>query len=290
MRKKFSAFLALFLFSFLPLLAQDDLLGMLDGGPKKPEPVKATFKTTRLLNGHSVEQVASRHLDFRINHRFGLLNSGAAQFWGLDFARIRLGLEYGITDRLMVGIGRNNFGAKAFDGFLKYKLLQQTNTGSVPVSVSLLGTIATDVTKAENRTSLTDRTTYVSQILIARKFSEALSLQISPTFIHRNQVLNKSLRHDLFALGIGGRIKITKRTSFNVEYFYLFDPKKASDQPIVNNLSLGFDIETGGHVFQLHFTNSIGLIEKDFIAGTTQKWDKGQISYGFNVSRTFSFR
>jgi hypothetical protein len=190
----------------------------------------------------------------------------------------------------MVGIGRNNFGAKAVDGFLKYKLLEQTNTGSIPLTVSLLGTIATDVTKAENRTSLTDRTTYVSQILIARKFSESLSLQISPTFIHRNQVLNKSLNHDLFALGIGGRIKLTKRTSFNLEYFYLFNPEKASDQPLQNNLSMGFDIETGGHVFQLHFTNSIGLIEKDFIAGTTNKWDKGQISYGFNVSRTFSFR
>jgi hypothetical protein len=289
MKKALLLFLPL-AFSSFTLFAQDDLLSMLDNGPKKPEPVNATFKTTRILNGHSIEQVASRHLDFRINHRFGLLNSGAEQFWGLDYARIRLGLEYGITDRLMVGIGRNNFGAKAVDGFLKYKLLEQTNTGSIPLTVSLLGTIATDVTKAENRTSLTDRTTYVSQILIARKFSESLSLQISPTFIHRNQVLNKSLNHDLFALGIGGRIKLTKRTSFNLEYFYLFNPEKASDQPLQNNLSMGFDIETGGHVFQLHFTNSIGLIEKDFIAGTTNKWDKGQISYGFNVSRTFSFR
>jgi hypothetical protein len=283
-------FFTFLIFSFSPFLlqAQDDLLNMLDAGPKKPEPVKATFKTTRILNGQSIEQMAAKHLDFRINHRFGLLNSGAQQFWGLDFARIRLGLEYGITDRLMVGIGRSNFGAKAYDGFLKYKLLQQTNTGSMPLSISLLGNMAIDVTKAENRTSLTDRTTYVSQLLIARKFSESLSLQLSPTFIHRNQVFDKSINHDLFALGIGGRIKITKRTSFNFEYYYLFDPKKASDQPLVNNLSLGFDIETGGHVFQLHFTNSLGLIEKDFIAGTTNKWEKGQIGYGFNISRTFS--
>jgi hypothetical protein len=282
----------LFLF-FITLSAsvfgQEDLLNMLDTGPKKPEPVKATFKTTRVLNGHSIEQMAAQHLDFRINHRFGLLNSGAEQLWGMDFARIRLGLEYGIADKLMVGIGRNNLGAKAYDGFLKYKLLQQTHTGSVPLSISLVGTAAIDVLKGENRTTFTDRSTYVSQVLLAKKFSESISLQLSPTYIHHNQVLNKDLNHDLFAMAIGGRIKITRRTSFNFEYFYLLNPEKAAEEKLQNNLSLGFDIETGGHVFQLHFTNSLGLIEKDFIAGTTNKWEKGQISYGFNISRTFSF-
>jgi len=270
--------------------AQDYLLNMLDSGPKKPEPVKATFKTSRVLNGHSIENVAKRHLDFRINHRFGLLNSGYDQFWGLDFARIRLSLEYGITDDLMVGIGRNNFGRKAWDYFAKYKILKQTNTNSIPVSISAFASAAVDITKIEGTKTLSDRTTYTYQLLIARKFSESISLQLTPTMIHRNQVETSNLKNDIFALGIGGRIKITKRTSLNVEYFYLLDPKKASNQSLQNSLSIGFDIETGGHVFQLHFTNSVGLIEKDFIAGTTNKWEKGEVGYGFNISRTFSFK
>jgi len=287
---KKSLFTLLFIGICFGSIAQDDLMNMMETGPQKPTPVKSTFKTTRVLNGQSIEQVAKRHLDFRINHRFGLLNSGYHQFWGMDYARIRLSLEYGLTDRLMVGIGRNNLGRKAWDYFLKYKLLQQTNTGSVPISISLLGTAALDIVKLEKSTSITDRTTYTYQILIARKFTEGISLQLSPTLIHRNQVESENLSNDIFALGIGGRIKLTKRTSFNFEYFYLLDPKKASNLSLVNNLSMGFDIETGGHVFQLHFTNSLGLIEKDFIAGTTNKWEKGQISYGFNISRTFSFK
>jgi hypothetical protein len=280
----------LFLFLFSTAHAQDDLLNMMSSEPAKPEPVKATFKTTRVLNGHSIEQVSKKHLDFRINHRFGFLNSGFDQFYGLDISNVRLSLEYGLTDWCMVGIGRNNVGRKAWDYFGKFKILRQTNTGSIPVSVSFLGTAAVDITKLENSKNLTDRTTYTSQILIARKFTESISVQLTPTWIHRNQVEIKSLNHDLFALGIGGRIKISKRTSFNVEYFYLLDPSKVSPGKTVNTLSMGFDIETGGHVFQLHFTNSRGVIEKDFIAGTPNRWDKGDISYGFNISRTFSFK
>jgi len=234
--------------------------------------------------------VASRHLDFRINHRFGLLNSGYDQFYGLDYARIRLSLEYGINDWAMIGIGRNNLGRKAWDYFAKFRVLRQTKDNSIPLSVSLLGTAAVDITKIANSTSLTDRTTYTSQILLARKFTEGISIQLTPTYIHRNQVETPDLNNDVFALGIGGRFKISRRTSFNVEYFYVMDPKKVTNDKLQNSLSVGFDIETGGHVFQLHFTNSLGLIEKDFIAGTTNRWDKGQIGYGFNISRTFSFR
>jgi len=290
--KKFSALSLLFFLLGLckVVYAQDDMLNMLDNGPKGPEPVKSTFKTTRVLNGHSIENVSKRHLDFRINHRFGLLNSGYDQFWGLDFARIRLSLEYGITDNLMVGIGRNNFNRKAWDYLIKYKILKQNNTNSMPFSLSAFASAAVDITKVEGTKTLTDRTAYTYQLLIARKFSESISLQLTPTMIHRNQVETKNLKNDIFAIGVGGRVKITKRTSLNVEYFYLLDPKKASDQPLQNSLSIGFDIETGGHVFQLHFTNSVGMIEKDFIAATTNKWEKGQVSYGFNISRTFSFK
>lgn len=279
-------------FVFLPVLAQaqDDMLSMMEtGGPVK-EPVAASFKTTRILNGHSVEQMAGKHLDFRINHRFGLLNSGVDQLWGLDFARIRLGLEYGLNDNIMIGVGRNNLGRKAWDFFGKVRVLRQTKGNEMPFTLSILGTTAVDIIKLENSTSLTDRSTHVLQVLLARKFSEKVSLQISPTFIHRNQVERKGLNHDILALGIGGRFKISKRTSFNLEYFLPMDQKNISIQKLRPTLSMGFDIETGGHVFQLHFTNAPGMIEKDFIPGTENSWGKGQISYGFNISRTFSFK
>lgn len=271
-------------------MAQDDMLGMLDNGPKKPEPVKATFKTTRIINGHSVEQMASRHLDFRINHRFGFINSGADQFFGLDYARIRLGLEYGITDHLMVGLGRNNVGNKAYDGFVKYKLLSQTNTNSMPLGVSLFAGMSTDVNADQGYDNFTDRTNYCFQVLLARKFSEAVSLQFTPSVIHRNLTESKEYKNDIFSLGVGGRIKITRRTSFNFEYFYLMNKDQVSSQKLRDNLSIGFDIETGGHVFQLFMTNSYGMIEKDFVASANSDWGKGDISYGFNISRTFSFR
>jgi len=284
--------LLVFVFAFVQLKsqAQDDLLNMMSSEPTKPEPVTATFKTTRVLNGHSIEQVAKKHLDFRINHRFGLLNSGFDQFYGLDYARIRLSLEYGLTDWCMVGIGRNNLGRKAWDYFAKFKVLRQTKTNSMPLSISFLATAAVDILKLDKSSSLTDRTSYTYQLLLARKFTDGISIQLTPTLIHRNQVATENLNNDIFALGIGGRFKLTKRTSFNIEYYYLLDPKKASNDKLVNSLSLGFDTETGGHVFQLHFTNSLGLIERDFIANTTNKWEKGQVGYGFNISRTFSFK
>lgn len=287
--KKTILLLSFFGLNFMAF-AQDDMLNMLDIGPKGPEPVKATFKTTRIVNGHSIEQMAARHLDFRINHRFGYLNSGADQFFGLDFARIRLGLEYGLTDKLMIGIGRNNVGNKAFDYFAKYKLLAQTNTNSMPLTVSLFASGSTDINADPGYNSLTDRTNYCYQLLLARKFSESISLQLSPSLIHRNLTDSKKYKNDIFSLGVGGRIKLTRRTSFNFEYFHLFNSDSVSVQKLRNNLSLGFDIETGGHVFQLFLTNSYGMIEKDFIAAANSDWGKGDISYGFNISRTFSFK
>lgn len=272
------------------LMAQEDLLNMMISEPARPEPVMATFKTTRILNGQSIEQVAARHLDFRINHRFNKISDGFENFWGLDGARIRLSLEYGINDRIMVGIGRNNAGLKAWDYFGKFRILRQTKDNSMPLSLSFLGTAAVNIVKTEKTKSLTDRTTYTWQLLLARKFSDGISLQLTPGIIHRNQRDTPDQANDLFNLGMGGRFKISKRVSFNLEYFLRTKAKKYSAQELYNTLSFGFDIETGGHVFQLHVTNSSGLIEKDFMGGTSNRWSKGDILYGFNVSRVFSLK
>ncbi len=275
--------------------AQDeDLFKLMDNNQKPTvDYTTATFKSTRIINGHSVENMAAKHLDFRISHRFGRLNSGADNLWGLDEAHIRLGLEYGISNRLMVGLGRSSQD-KEIDAFAKFKLLRQsTGAKKMPLSVSLVGG-AVLTTKPQDQFfpapvgdyPFSNRLFYIAQVLVARKFGERLSLQLSPTFIRRNVVATPDDPFNVFSLGVGGRIKLSKRISFNVDYFYVF-----SDQVLKtrnNSLAVGFDIETGGHVFQLHFTNSLGMNEKMFITETTGSWGQGDIHYGFNISRTFS--
>ena len=249
----------------------------------------ATFKTTRLIDGHTVENVGKGVLDVKISHRFGTLNNGSYELFGLDNATMRMGLDYGITKNLMIGIGRSTF-EKTFDAFIKLKILRQS-TGKInmPVTVSYVPTIAVRTLKWEdpNRKNLfSSRLSYTHQLIIARKFSEGTSLQIMPTYIHRNLAGLASEPNDLLAIGIGGRQKLTKRISFNAEYYYQLPSYKLDGTS--NALSVGFDIETGGHVFQLHFTNSRAMTEKNFITETTGKWEKGDILFGFNISRVFT--
>ncbi len=297
----------LFIIASFQVYAQEDLLSVLNANSKKSKPqIVATFKSTRVINGQSVENIAKKHLDFRIAHRFGPLNSGTYEFFGLDQAAMRMSLEYGLTDDLMVGVGRSSI-QKTYDYFAKYKLLKQTK-GGMPFTLALMGSVAANSLKSSTIGSTisptyysnVERLNYVAQILLARKFNENLSLQISPTFIHRNKVFkinpndNSELfePNDIFAIGVGGRYKISKRTSFNAEYFYRLpsiDASKALNPAYQNALSIGFDIETGGHVFQLHFTNALGMIEKQFIAESTDSWKNGGVRFGFNISRTFSF-
>lgn len=276
----------------LNLLAQDDLLGELEKQAGDTTlPVAATFKSTRIINGHSVETMKRNHLDFRISHRFGRLNSGAYELFGLDQATLRLGFEYGISDRFMLGIGRSSE-QKAYDLFAKYRLLQQsTGLRQVPVSVTLFGStvIRTQRSFVPGETyDFQEKLSYAGQVLVARKFSENLSLQLSPTYLYRNRPELPGDERLLLALGIGGRLKVSKRVSLNAEYFHAFRQATNDNLPYHNSLALGVDIETGGHVFQLHFTNSLGMIEKQFIGETTGSWGKGDIHYGFNISRTFS--
>lgn len=266
-----------------------DLLSLLGEEEETINYATATFKSTRVINMHSVENAAGGVLDFRISHRFGAVNTGAENLFGLDIASMRLGFEYGINDRLMVGVGRSNVN-KELDGFVKYKILRQsTGKRKMPLSVSWFSSAVMRLSKFEDpdrKNYLTSRMYYCHQLLIARKFNERLSLQIAPTLVHRNLVKDSTVSNDVYAGGIGGRWKLTNRTSINAEYVYV--PKGQLEAVYTNSLSLGFDIETGGHVFQLHFTNSKPMNEKGFITETTGRWDKGDIQFGFNVSRVFT--
>jgi Membrane bound beta barrel domain (DUF5777) len=276
--------------------SQDDLMKMLENETKnQTDYVAATFKGTRLINGQTIETVGKNQLNFWISHRFGALNTGFIDnFFGLDEARIRLGLEYGINDQLTIGVGRNSQ-EKMYDFYAKYKLLRQSNT--MPITLTLYGsnalsTVATGST-LESGTVMKykdnlERMTYTGQILLARKFSDKFSFQLMPTLIHFNKSESTDTPNEMLALGVGGRIKLTKRLSITGEYYYA-DFNRPKGSLYNNSLGVGFDIETGGHVFQLHFTNSRGMIERQFIAQTTKSWSDGGIFYGFNISRGFSF-
>lgn len=276
------------------IFAQDDLMSILNQNPQtETNYTTATFKSTRIMNGHSIERMPTGQLDVRISHRFGTINSGAYNFFGLDQSNIHLGLEYGITNWLMIGVGRSEF-EKTFDGFAKFSILRQSKGAKVmPVSVSVLTSVALKTLKFPDQTRtnyFTSRLAYVGQVLVARKMNEIFSVQLTPSYIHRNLVATELDPNDIWALGAGARLKITKRISLNGEYYYIANPKTYLSQQIYNPLSVGFDIETGGHVFQLFFTNSLGMTEKQFIGGTTGQWKKGDIHFGFNISRVFTLK
>ncbi|MFM7234039.1 MAG: DUF5777 family beta-barrel protein [Flavobacteriales bacterium] len=280
------------LFLFQAIRAQEDntdLLSLLGEDEPTRDFTIATFKSTRVINMQSNEGIAAGHLDFRVSHRFGTINSGAGDLWGLDQAYMRLGLEYGVNDRLMVGVGRSNVN-KEIDSFVKYKLIRQSSgLKNVPLSISWFSSMVLRTTPFANpdRTNyFSSRLYYCHQLLLARKFNDALSIQLAPTVVHRNLVADSTENNDIYAIGVGGRYKMTKRSSFNAEWVAV--PANQLDPTYKNSLSIGFDIETGGHVFQLHFTNSKPMNEKGFITETTGDWKEGDIQFGFNISRIFS--
>jgi hypothetical protein len=276
-------------------MGQNDLLNMIDSiTPQETQYAYGTFKSTRVINGHSIERMPESQLDFRISHRFGLISQGYSQFFGLDQGFMLISLEYGIKDWVMVGLNRAST-EKAVSGFTKFSILRQSS-GAVNMPVSLSYFTSATVNGLNwtypNRTNyFSSRLTYVHQLLIARKFNEQFSLQISPTLIHRNLVPTALDNNDIFALGLAARYKLSRRTSFNVEYYPVIRPTwNYVDPQYTNSFSMGFDIETGGHVFQLMVTNSMGMIDKAFITQTTDNWFKGNIHLGFNISRVFSFK
>ncbi|MFM2359199.1 MAG: hypothetical protein RLY16_1192 [Bacteroidota bacterium] len=273
---------------------EDDLMSMLENqvqseGKNSINYTTATFKTTRLINGHSVENVGKGVLDFRLSHRFGTLNKGAYEMFGLDNASMRMGFDYGLTNRLMIGVGRSTY-EKTIDAFFKIKLLaQSTGKRNMPITLSYVPTIAIKTLKWANpdqKNYFSSRLFYSHQLIIGRKFNEGTSLQLMPTLVHRNLVDSFYQSNNIFSIGIGGRQKLSKRISINFEYYYVIPKYKLPNT--TNCLSIGFDIETGGHVFQLHFTNSKGMHERAFISETNGKWEKGDILFGFNLSRVFT--
>lgn len=273
------------MFLMLPAIAQESLLKEMEDSIPPGEKVTAAFKSTRVINAHSIEMLHKGNLDFRILHRFGNVNDGVKEWFGLDNASMRMSFDYGLTNNIMIGIGRSTF-RKEIDYFLKARLLQQsTGPRAMPISllVALGSTIWTE-SAAPYKTNVTDRTAHYVQLIAGRKFNERFSLQLSPILLHRNLIEPWDTDNTIFAVGGGARYKVSKRIAFTLDYHHALNglPSKNTDP-----LSVGVDIETGGHVFQLHFSNVVGMNERAYVTQTTDEFFKGDIRFGFNLSRIF---
>lgn len=270
---------SLIFFTFNLLVAQE-----------KGEKTTYTFKDTRIINGQSVETNQEGQLKFLISHRFGSVSGGIDEFFGLDQASIRLGLDYGIWDWLTIGIGRSSF-EKTVDGFIKAKVLHQRESNGSPLSITVLSSIATqtaDFPEQDRENYFSSRLFYANQVMFARKFSDRFSLQLMPTLVHRNLVESADVENDVISIGAATRFQLTKTISLQTEYYYTL-PDQLAEQ-FHNSLSIGVDIETKGHVFQLNLSNSQGMIEKFFIGETRGQWSEGDIYFGFNISRDFQLK
>ena len=287
--------LLLALFATSCLIAQENELVLIslleDDSEEMTDYTTASFKTNKVINLHSLESPAAGVLDFKISHRFNTVKNGFYDIFGLDGATIRLGWDYGITDRLTAGIGRSTY-EKTYDGYIKWKIARQSKgKKKFPLTIAALSAMSVNTLRLqqpERQNYATSRLFYTHQLILGRKFSEGFSLQLSPTLVHRNLVRYRYESNDVYALGIAGRIKLSKRVALTVEYIYVLPDQLASEY--TNSLSIGFDIETGGHVFQLHFTNSSPMIEKGFITETKGEWLNSDIHFGFNISRVFTLK
>lgn len=275
------------IFLFLPfvLFAQDDLLAEIEPD-STPTFVEAAFKGLKIVNFESTELNGKNQLTFVVAHRFGSIENGFETFFGLDDAVTTLQLVYGINDGLNVSVARSSY-QKIYDVSIKYRLFRQVKNG---FPVTIVGFNSILVNSALDEDNLPDlefqhRLGYTMQILVSRKFTENLSIELAPTFFHENMVVNQNQHNSQYALGIGGRYKLTKRFSLNADYGYHLN--RAENSIYRNPLSIGVDIETGGHVFQLHFTNAQPMTTNQFLSEATGDWSKGEIFFGFNLSRYF---
>lgn len=275
-----------------PLFSQDDLLDLLEEDLEKSEYVESSFKGTRVVNAQSLEIPKPKILQFMIQHRFGSIENGFYDLFGMDYATIRFDFHYGLSDRISFGIGRSSLD-KIYDVFLKSKLIRQTSGAkSFPFSVLLYSDIGIDTkrkseTNAAVKDNFSNRLLYVNQLIIGRKFSRNLSIQILPTLIHRNLVPTNDDEHDLSSMGIAGRYKLSNRLSINVDYFI---PIGDRNKNYKNSLAFGIDYETGGHVFQIMLANSQGPYEYTFIENANGDLSNGILYLGFNISRSFTLK
>ncbi|NML68282.1 hypothetical protein HHL23_00445 [Chryseobacterium sp. RP-3-3] len=263
--------------------AQEDLLKDIDTLKTTTEISQPAFKALQIVTGQSTKLSAKKEWYIVVAHRFGDISTGFKNFFGLDDASTKLGVIYGVTDGISVSLSRET-NMKTFEGAVKYKLVKQTENFPADIVGYNVMALNTDLDK-DNYPYLKfgDRLAYLTQALISRRFNDKFSLQLTPSYIHKNLYDPAIEDKNQFLAGLGGRYKISKRISLNAEYFVNFDNHSFYKNP----LSLGMDIETGGHVFQLLFSNSQINSDIGYLSNAVGKWGKGQIFFGFNLYRVF---
>ncbi|WP_333877433.1 DUF5777 family beta-barrel protein [Flavobacterium sp.] len=275
----------LFLFLFpLSVMAQDDLLKEIDTDSTQNVKVESAFKGLKIVNIESTKLAAKGDLYFIVAHRFGSVKDGFEGFYGLDNAVTQLKFVYGINNWFTVSTARSEI---AYDFSGKF-LIQSQESNGFPFAIAGFTSLAINNTLKESNypeMKFDNRLIYVTQLLVSRKVNEKLSLELAPTFFHENFVLDDNQDNSQYAIGMGGRYKFAKRWSVNVDYAAHLN--RSSSSPFRDPLSIGVDLETGGHVFQMHFSNSQGMHEAGFLGNTTGDWGKGDIFFGFNLLRVF---
>lgn len=278
-----------YLLLLLPLtfaVAQDDLLAELDASAIDSSYAFATFKGLKIVNFESTKLTAKKEFTFIVAHRFGSIENGFDTFFGLDDAVTRLNFIYGISDGFNISISRSSY-QKIYESAIKYRITRQKKNG-FPFTIVGYNSILLNTSLEESnlpKLEFKHRLGYTAQLLIARKVSTAFSFELAPTFFHDNYVVLDNQDNSQFALGFGGRYKIGKRWSINADYGWHMN--RADGSPFKNPLSIGFDLETGGHVFQLHFSNAQPMNTNTFLSYATGDWSNGDIYFGFNLSRVF---
>lgn len=289
--------LLILLINILTVSAQTDSLMNEMKGENGNDAIMAAFKSDRLILSQTTTMVKKYNLDFKVAHRFGDVggtDGGSRILWGLDNSSdIYIDFDYGISDRLNIGFGRSKY-EQLLDLQLKYALFQQTANDHIPFSVSLIAKIGFTPYKVVTDVfdNYGDRFSYLGQAIISRKFSSEFSLQLSPTLLMRKVLLTPADEKTMFALGAAARLKLTKRFGIVADYYKVFSEfrKETTSENFYDPLGLGFEIETGGHVFTLTFVNAKAIVENNFIPNSTSSWTKGQYRFGFTISRMFSFK
>ena len=263
--------------------AQDDLLTELDSTQVSDTYATAAFKGLQIVTLQTTKMPAKKEFYFVVSHRFGTVKDGISEFFGLDMATTKIGGVYGITDGLAVSVSRHTM-LKVYEVGVKYRLARQSD--DFPVDIVGYNTIDVNTFLEEEEypnIEFADRLTYISQVLISRKLSDKISLELVPSYIHRNLYEPLIENDSQFSLGAGGRMKLSKRLALNLEYAYNFDMPDFYSQP----LSVGLDIETGGHIFQLLFSNSQSMTEAGYLTHAAGDWGDGDFFFGFNLYRVF---
>lgn len=273
------------LFLFIPFFtfSQNDLLSEIDTTITN-QVVTSAFKAIKIVNLESTKLAAKGDLYFIVAHRFGSVKDGFEGFYGLDNANTQIKFLYGLKNGLTISGARSEL---AYDFSIKYRLKEQID-GGFPIAIVGFNSLAINNTLKESlfpNMTFSNRLVYVTQLLISRKFTDQLSIELAPTFFHENFVANDLQDNSQYAIGVGGRYKVSKRVSINMDYAAHLN--RVSSSIYKNPLSVGVDLETGGHVFQMHFTSSQGIHEAGYLGQTTGDWSKGDVFFGFNLSRVF---